>query len=115
MPEGRQHYIDEDGEYLLIPCDICGAQAVHDDCLPEGHDFICNDCELVQPSKKRKSSNDESVNFINQIFDIDKNNNIATPSQLKFVRSKITLILPNRMEENHSENSLTSGKRKSIF
>lgn len=114
MKEGRYYCNDEDGEYLLVPCERCGSQAVHECCLhDEENEFICDDCDLAPPSKKQKSTNDQADIFVDQMPDMNNNIESKTPSKTKFVRNKITVVLPNLTEEHISHQILSIGKRKS--
>lgn len=69
---GRSKYIDDDGEYLLVVCDSCGSKGVHESCLRGKEVFLCDDCDLQPPAKRRKL-NECDVSSICR--SVDKNNN----------------------------------------
>lgn len=58
MPNGRNYCYDENNDYLLILCECCGSNGVHE-CCSNGTDdlWTCNDCG-PPPAKKRRILND---------------------------------------------------------
>lgn len=110
MSNGRNYCYDENNEYLLILCTCCGSNGVHECCLNETDDFICNDCG-PPPAKKRRNSNEtidmdtmycetqlevpsnKRRKIAKSIDEIDMNNNNAIKSPTKTVTSKQNLVL----------------------
>lgn len=103
MSNGRDYCYNENNEYLLIVCTNCGSNGVHECCLNDKDDFICNDCG--PPSNKRRKLNEANGidtmyyepqpkqslkkrrKIAKPIYETDANNNVEMESSPKTSKS----------------------------
>lgn len=73
MQQGRQYCYDENNEYLLVVCEHCGSAGVHERCMQKKRRFLCDDCKLEPPRKKRKITAEKDANNNQEHSSINNN------------------------------------------
>lgn len=102
MSQGRKYYMDENDEYLLVKCKYCSSKGVHECCLLENSEFVCDACEPLPPPKRQKieptddvtgQQNDNNNNEQGIIGSLqEKSNSLSNvgPVKIKLMKPKLT-------------------------